>query len=338
MTFQSAPPVILLGARPALPFVLQTPSPIVQDQDLFRFIFDRLDRLQDLSARSQAELTSLRALNIEILEAVTQRLSSPGTEVLKMTPPASSKLTLRLMGSFETRVGDRLLSSWPGRKARLLLAYLAMEKGRMAPRDVLIELFWPGTREERGANNLSIAIYQIRSRLMELLPDAGKAIVVRQGLYGLDPELVEVDLWELRAAMEAARHALEQKDHVAVKDHLLNALGLCRGELLASDPYEEWTAEPRRTLNAAWQKALNWLAEEACSRQDWTGALDFGTQMLQRDACDESAHRLVMSAHLKMGNRSQALRQYLSCVETLREELGVEPSLETRRAGESLSR
>ena len=336
MAFEGAsPPVVLLGARPALPFVLQTPGPA--NQDLIGVIFDRLDRLQDLSLRSQAELSSLRALNVEILETVTQRLSDAVKE-----PPspmeASPTLALRLMGPFEARVGDRLIASWPGRKARLLLAYLAMERGRMAPRDVLIELFWPGSREDRGANNLSIAIYQIRSRLTELLPEAARAIVVRQGLYGLDPDLVAVDLWELHASLEAARHGLEQKDGAAVKASLLHAIGLCRGELLSSDPYEEWTTEPRRTLNSAWHKALAWLADEARSRQDWLGALDFGNQMLQRDACDESAHRLVIEAHLRMGNRSQAVRQYQACVETLSEELGVEPSPETRRAGESLSR
>ena len=341
MVAQRTSPPVLLGARPALPFVLQTNTSEGQGENLTRYILDRLEQLEEISLRSYAELNNLRALNVEILEVVTQRLTGLEDEP---PPPTSEpgalprRLELRLLGPFEARIGDRLVTSWPGRKARLLLAYLAMERGRMVPRDTLIELFWPGIREDRGPNNLSIAIYQIRSLLTDLLPDASAAIVVRQGMYGLDPDRAQVDLWELRRALEDAKHGLERKESASVKAHLLRAVALCRGELMAGDLYEEWTAEPRRALNTAWQKALAWLAEEAWSREDWLAALDYGHQMLQRDACDEGAYRLLMNTHLRMGNRSQALRQYQTCVEALRTELGVDPSPETRRVGQALSR
>ena len=339
MVAQRVSPPVLLGARPALPFILQTNTSGDQNENLTQFILDSLEQLQEISRRSHAELSSLRALNAEILEVVTRRLNNPGDEApISESGPLPSKLELRLLGPFEARIGTQLVTSWPGRKARLLLAYLAMERGRMIPRDTLIELFWPGVREDRGPNNLSIAIYQIRSILAELLSDGSTAILVRQGMYGLDPDRTTVDLWDLRAALEAARRCLEKKDQGAVKNHLIRAVTLCRGELMASDPYEEWTAEPRRALNGAWQKSVAWLAEEAWSREDWLAALDFGNQMLQRDTCDESAYRLLMNTHLRMGNRSQALRQYQTCVETLRSELGIAPSPETKRVGEALSR
>jgi DNA-binding SARP family transcriptional activator len=229
------------------------------------------------------------------------------------------------------------VTSWPGRKARLLLAYLAMERGRMVPKDVLIELFWPGARADRGANNLSIAIYQIRSSLAAVSAGAAQAINVRQGLYGIDPSRVDVDLWELQAGLDQARHALvEQKDRATVQALLQAAVELCRGELMASDPYEDWITEPRRTLNAAWHQALAWLATDASIQEDWRGVLDFAGQSLQRDVCDEAAHRLLINAHLRLGNRSQALQQYQACVEVLRTELGVRPSRETLALAERL--
>ncbi len=105
---------------------------------------------------------------------------------------------------------------------------------------------------------------------------------------------------------------------------------------MASDPYEEWTMEPRRILSAACYQALTWLATEAASRRDWLAVIDFATQILRRDACDESAHRLIVNAHLMMGNRSLALQQYRACVEILDRELGVQPAPETLRQGEEL--
>ena len=341
MSLATYSPVATLGSKPSLPFILEAlPAPAF-DGALINSILERLNRLQEMTALSQGELINLRELNSEILEAVKQRLplpTEPGeAAVLEPEPPARPKLSLRLLGSFEARAGDRAVTAWPGRKARLLLAYLAMERGRMVPKDVLIELFWPGARADRGANNLSIAVYQIRSSLAALLPEAAQAVIVRQGLYGVDAECVSVDLWDLQAALNAARHALERKDKPAVQTHLRKATDLCRAELLASDPYEEWTAEPRRVLNTAWHQALTWLAMEASLEGDWPEVLDFAGQMLQRDNCDEAAHRLVMDAHLKMGNRSQALQQYQLCLQTLHNELGVSPSTETRRLGERLT-
>ena len=332
-------PVAILGARPAIPFVLETPA-VFRENSLLSAIFNRLDQLQDLAARSQVELTSLRQLNTDILETVNHGFAMrlvDSEPAIPAAAPANQKLLLRLLGPFEARVGNLPVANWPGRKARLLLAYLAMERGRMVPKDVLIELFWPGARSDRGANNLSIAIYQIRSSLAAVSSEAAQSITVRQGLYGIDPARVEVDLWELQASLDQARHALqEQKDKSAVQALLLNALSHCRGELLASDPYEDWIAEPRRTLNTAWHQALVWLATDASIQEEWLGVLDFAGQILQRDACDEGAHRLLINAHLRLGNRSQALHQYQVCIETLRRELGVRPSRDTLSLGERL--
>ena len=331
-------PTVTLGTRPVLPFILETPleSP---EPDLLQVILRRLDRLQAISESSQVELTSLREISTEILDVVNQRLPAttslpePDSVAVAATP---HKLTLSLLGPFEAHVGERLVTSWPGRKARLLLAYLALEKGRLVPKDVLIELFWPGARTDRGANNLSIAIYQIRSSLAAISREASEVITVRQGLYGIGFEGVGVDLWDLQSHLDQARRALERNDTATVRAHLREAVTLCRGELMASDPYEEWTAEPRRRFNAAWHRALVWLATEASTQRDWPGVLDFAGQILGRDACDESAHCMIVNAHLMTGNRSLALQQYRACVETLRRELGVQPSDQTRRLGREL--
>jgi DNA-binding SARP family transcriptional activator len=334
------PPVATVGAYTALPFVLETPS--VSEISLLGAIIERLERLQDIAARSEVELTSLRRQNSELLDTVSRGFAMRLVDSTPPVPPAVEelappKLRLRLLGPFEARVGNTAIATWPGRKARLLLAYLALERGRMVPKDVLIELFWPGARADRGANNLSIAIYQIRSSLAAVSAEAAQAVTVRQGLYGIDAARVEVDLWELQAGLDQARHALqEQKDKATIQALLSAAVDLCQGELMASDPYEEWLTEPRRALNAAWHQALVWLATDASIQEDWAGVLSFAGQILHRDACDEAAHRLLINAHLRLGNRAQALQQFQVCVEVLRNELGVRPSKETLSLAERL--
>jgi DNA-binding SARP family transcriptional activator len=329
-----------VSAYTALPFVLETEP--ISERFLLNAIIDRLETLQDITERSEIELTSLRKQNSELLDTVNRGFAmrlvdaAPPAEALEQPVPPP-KLKLRLLGPFEARIGEVPVTNWPGRKARLLLAYLVMERGRMVPKEVLIELFWPGARADRGANNLSIAIYQIRSSLAAVSPDAAHTITVRQGLYGVDTSRVEVDLWELQAGLELARHALqEHKDRGTIQSLLRSAVALSRGELLASDPYDDWIAEPRRALNTAWHQALVWLATDASMQEDWLGVLDFSGQILQRDPCDEAAHRMLINAHLMLGNRSQALQQFQTCVEALRSDLGVRPSRETLALAERL--
>ena len=321
----------VLGARSALPFVLGA-LPIVQEDLRMLAILQRLDALQELAVESRRDLDTLRRLSSEVLHAVKAPQGLERGES-RVNPQAgdAGPLRLRLLGSFEVRVNERPVSQWPSKKARLLLAYLAIEPGRLVPKDILIDLLWPDAAPERGSNNLSIAVHQIRATLAKIEPPSAQAIVVRHGLYGLNKALVSVDLWEYQELLTAARRSLDRKDKTAARASLMRAVDLCQGEFLESDPYEEWTAEPRRSWNAAHNQALAWLATEASVAADWPMVLDVAGRILQRERCDEAGHRWLMLAHWKTGKRPQALQQYRLCEELLQAELAVEPSEETRR-------
>jgi LuxR family maltose regulon positive regulatory protein len=326
--------VAVLGARPELPFVLQS-LPIGLADPRIDAILHKLDSLLDSLSSSRLEMESLRQISLQVLQAVKSARAeravphdAPETEAAVSSLP----LQLRLLGPFEARVNDVAIRDWPSKKARLLLAYLALERGRMVPKDALIELFWPDTRLERGSNNLSIAVHQLRSMLARIDARLAQAMIVRQGLYGLDHSIVHADVWDLRASLAEARPYLERQDTDAARVRLVRAVSLCPGELLESDLYEDWLVEPRRWLSAAYLQALAWLASEASQRSDWASVLDFAARIVQRERCDEPAHRWLMQAHARMGNRSQALHQYQVCVENLMSDLGVDPTEETRRA------
>ena len=98
-------------------------------------------------------------------------------------------LTFRLLGGFTVHAGDQLIDRWTSKKARQLLAFLAMTPDRAASRETLVEMFWPGSSPARGSNNLSIAVHHIRSRLGELVPGPDRGVSVRQATYLLDPDL-----------------------------------------------------------------------------------------------------------------------------------------------------
>jgi DNA-binding SARP family transcriptional activator len=64
---------------------------------------------------------------------------------------------------------------------------------------------------------------------------------------------------------------------------------------------------------------------------DWMMiAVAAGLAAVRSEPLRESAHRVLIKAHLAAGNRGAALRQFEQCRRVLREELGLEPSASLR--------
>ena len=98
----------------------------------------------------------------------------------------------------------------------------------------------------------------------------------------------------------------------------------------------EWTHQARAHFVERRLSALDLLAEHAADRGDLASVLEYGTEILEIDGLRERAHRQLMRAHLALGQRACALRQYQLCVELLERELGVEPSHLTRQLHDSI--
>ena len=321
------------GASHSLPFTLGSLA-LAQDDRAFA-VLDKLDALEALAIESRKDIDALRDLSLQILRRISAvpPPAAPAVVVPLPTAAPQGRLQLKLLGSFEAQLSSETISHWPSRKARLLLAFIALERGRMVPKDVLIDLFWPDVPLERGSNNLSIAVHQIRSTLGEKRGAGNGWLIVKQGLYGLDQSQVWVDLWDFQQRLAEARRSREPD---AVRASLLAAIALCRSGFLESDPYEDWTLEPRRSWAASFNQALSWLATDAAGAGDWLRVMDYAGRILQQERCDEAGHRWLMTAHWRLGNLPQALQQYQLCSESLRAELGVKPSSETRRLYEQI--
>ncbi len=332
------------SVEPSLPFMLLDRAAVDAEEaaapSATATVIARLDLLHGIVEETRSEVLALRELNHQLLDLVTPAAVAPprsavaAREIASGAVDAPPALRVRLLGAFEVRVGERVIEGWRSRKPRQLLAYLALDPERPVARETLIETFWPESVPARGANNLSIAVHHVRSRLGELLPDGGgesRGLSVQQGLYRLDPALPwDVDAQTFRVHVNAGKAALGSGRVEEVREHLAAALEAYRGELLESDLVEEWAIEPRNELGGLFQWAASWLAADAAQAGDWPRLLQLGQRLVQRDAGDEAGHRWVIRAHAALGNRGQALRQYQACEQALHAEFGVAPSEETR--------
>lgn len=233
---------------------------------------------------------------------------------------------LKLLGYFELRRADGPPLALPTRKAQALLAYLAAQTGRPLSRDTLTALLWPDRGEKQARHSLTQTLYTLRKALDQ--PGA-EAFLTDGNTVALNRAAVESDIaaFEELAAKEDAK-VLEKAAHLYGGDFL-------EGLILREEPFMEWLSLEQARLR---ERALSVLTRQL-EAQTNTGnpdkAIDTAHRLLALDPLQEHVHRALMTLFADQGRVTSALRQYGSCEETLRRELGVDPDAETRRLYET---
>jgi DNA-binding SARP family transcriptional activator len=217
----------------------------------------------------------------------------------------------------------------PTRKARALLAYLACSPGRAHPREKLAALLWGDRPDSQARASLRQELYGLRRALTLVEP---KALSLIDNAVALEPASVEVDILHFqRLFAEGTPSALEA------------AVALYHGELLEglapdAPAFEEWLRAEREHLREQAIEALAKLLAHLRSTGALEAALQTGLRLLTFEPAHEAVHTALIRLHLLLGRRGAALRQYQLCVETLRQELGVEPEAETKQLYEEILR
>ena len=232
----------------------------------------------------------------------------------------AARLRLTLLGGFGAHLGSGEPAVLPGRKARALLAFLALHAGRPQPRAKLMALLWGESPDRQAAQSLRRALYLIRRALGR---GAAGLLVIDGDAVSLDPAGLEVDVLEL-----------ERLTGGNAPGDLARATALHRGELLegldaASNEFEAWLRNERlRIFELAVQGAAKLLAHHLRGGQ-YDAAARAAAHVVALDPAQEAVHRALMRLHAEHGRRAAALRQYQVCVDALRRELGTEPEPET---------
>src|SRR5262247_2989056 len=103
-------------------------------------------------------------------------------------------LTLTLLGGFRARLDAATPLILPTRKAKALLAYLALSPSSPQPRDKLASLLWGSTLETTARTSLRQTLYALRKSLRDADP---QPLVVDSETVALEPGAVTVDVHQL---------------------------------------------------------------------------------------------------------------------------------------------
>jgi DNA-binding SARP family transcriptional activator len=244
------------------------------------------------------------------------------------------RLNVRTLGAFGVWRGDVEIRDrdWRSVKARQLLQLLLVERGRMLPRDRIMDMLWPGLEAEAAANNLRVTLSRLTKAIEPSRPEGAPTYyVVQQGdTYGFNVEADhQYDAADFSAAVDAGRAALQKGQTGEAIAHFRQAISLYGGTFLPDCLYEDWSVVERERLGLLFTEASLKLGDLLLEEDNPHEAIGLAWRVLEYDQAQEEAYQLLIRAYGGLGERSTAMRIYARCVQALEQELGVEPLPET---------
>jgi DNA-binding SARP family transcriptional activator len=220
---------------------------------------------------------------------------------------AAAERGVLVLGAFATVVGGRPVSlSGP---ARRVVAYLAVAGPGPLDRHVVAAALWPDRSERAARMMLRQALAYERRRQYGLIEASYETV-------GLQPSIF-VDLHQ---AIAAARLLLASSDEEVDPSLFLDDL--------LPGWVDEWLPPQRDRFWQLRLRCLEELSRHWLARGRMGPAIAAAEAAVGADPLRESAHTLLIRAHLAEGNRGHALRQYRRYESALEQGLGLGPAPE----------
>lgn len=238
---------------------------------------------------------------------------TPATRSDRYVPPL---LGISIFGGIGLRVRGRELPL-PNRKARALLAYLAVENNS-ATRERVAGLLWSETNEQHARGSLR----QVLSDIREALSAAGcQALITSRTDIVLDPDAVELDVAATLRDINSGR----VPELLLVRSRLAESAFTGYEDL--SPLFQEWVQTSRTQIQERLLRGLteNYRNPTLPRRQRRLMA----EAALNIDPTHEEACRVVMQLGAEDGELGLALRAYANLYTILSDELDMEPSAPT---------
>ncbi|MGE4046641.1 MAG: hypothetical protein AB7F35_17410 [Acetobacteraceae bacterium] len=211
-------------------------------------------------------------------------------------PAAPPGLKIRLFGhlSVEDDAGNSLLPRT--RKARAVLAYLALASPRPVLRSQLTSLLWSQRENEQARGSLRQALHDLQENLGAI---SGHFLLAERHILTLMREGLWVDVLEAQRITPSS---------VGDLSPLLSPL---LEDLVGLDPaFDNWLEKERQRvtrLRRAMGETL--LADQ----QDPTELRRTAEELLAGDPAHEAAWQTIMRFHLRRGERAAVLAAYEQC-------------------------
>jgi len=235
-----------------------------------------------------------------------------------------SELKLWLLGSPRIELNGQQIDI-PRQKALALLVYITLESENQA-RDKLATLFWGNSDQSTARASLRRDLSVLNKTLNNEWLDIGRESVGirRNGLW--------IDVHSFQDLIESCGTGFDfpclKTLGTAVDlytDHFLTGFSLKN-----APEFDDWQYFQAENLRQFLYSTLEKLVIGYRQHQQYAEALFYARRWLTMDMLNEEAHHAVVKLYAQNGQQSASIRQYQLYIQTMQDELDVEPSEEMR--------
>jgi two-component SAPR family response regulator len=242
---------------------------------------------------------------------------------------APPKIILRAFGRTEVSINNHKLTNaeWKSQNARDLLFLFMSHPEGLTKEEVGLN-FWPDLSPVELKLRFKNAIYRLRHA-------AGNDIVVFHDNYYLFNRALDYD-YDVQGFITDLEHAQAEKNVNKKISHLQSAISRYGGTYLP-DVEEDWPDTDRRKYADQFLQALIELSKIFFGLKEYKKARDVIQTALAADDCCEEAYRLGMQIYSAMGNMGEVKQIFQKCIDSLKTEMGIQPSARTRQIYDNLT-
>ena len=252
------------------------------------------------------------------LPALRKRLR----KLLSTVPIQAPHLSIQAFGKARVRVNGKLvtLSQWKTASVRELFFYILAASTPLTKEEIGAAL-WPEMDEVQLKIRFKNDLYRLRHALGQ------DTIIFEDNHYHFNLLAdFEYDVENFKAHLARSNAVGTNEEKIA---QLRLATELRTGSYL-QDIDGTWVWMERERLDRICVDALLALAESQRRQNDLHGAIHACQEALKINPCREDIHRIAMQLHADLGDRLAVIWQFQACADSLRSELDVDPSSETK--------
>jgi DNA-binding SARP family transcriptional activator len=240
----------------------------------------------------------------------------------------SMVLSVKALGALEISWTGSAIprSAWTSQKTKEVFLYL-VDRAPVA-REELLSVFWQEMPAGRGQANLYQTLYRIRRAI------GADILLLREQVCRLaENVMVEYDVAEFeKAAREASARPVTDARRLT---ELEKAASLFRGEYLKDVPVD-WASRRREEINQLFLSVIREAADECIALCRYEEGRAYAARGLEVDPFRDDLHQRMLSILAAMGRKHEVVDHYQQYVFLLRNDLGLDPPLETRALYDSL--
>ena len=235
-------------------------------------------------------------------------------------------LSLNLLGTPKALLNDNQLVNFVSRKTEATLYYLAVT-GQTHARTHLAALFWPEDDEKTSRKNMRDVIFHLKKMVGDHL------LITRTTVaFNVDaPYALDVDLLKTAVSSPVSTSTTATPDPQTIT----RAVAAYRNDFLTgfyvddAPEFDNWIVAQSTHWRGLFIQGLNLLAEHYLQQHQYTEGLAVTARLLDVEPWSERAYQQRMLLFAYNGQRSDALKTYRQCRQTLDEAFNIPPMIET---------